>query len=1447
MFSNASSLMEPFDCNGSNLGVAWTEWQRRLEQLFLANEIKRDKSEQRINTLFFLGGTELCKTHDTLPDVEWPVTNPVTTYTDYEKAIFRLNAYYNPQRNTVVEKFLFNEAAQNSDETIAKYVTRLRILGKYCSFANLDDEIVRQVIQKCSSSTLRRTFLKQQTITISKLLELGKVHDTLDSQVEIVEGKKAAPEPDRVNFVNKQHGKKRFQSNKAKASTGTAQSTSSEKRNLKCYRCDGVFPHPKRESCPALGQTCSACNKPNHFAKCCRANNKGNDMINQIESIEAESKEDQAYIFSIGQGEIPTTIVKMNGVELSFNIDTGAAINILDEEGYNALKPRPKLTPSVRHSFGYSSTTPLPMIGRFTTSVSCNNMVVEAEFNVVKGNHGRLLSYKTCTALKLVHIVNTVGEQPKQKETVDPKLAKWIEEFPTVFTDKVGVMKDFELQLHIDKSVKPVQARPRNKPFHLVQIIDEQIKKKLASGVIEEVVGEPTEWLSETVLVPKGDSNELRLCTDMREANTAIIRENHEMPNLETLLYGANGMKHGAKLDLNSAFEQIRLKKECRYISRFRTHNAIYQHTTLFFGISSAPEIFHNLIRKILAGIEGVVNATDDIFVTGNTEEQLESRFREVLKRLKHHGFTVKVKKCVYNESEITFFGLKLSAHGASLSDQKTAALKNFKTPSDKSELHSFLALANYASRWIPKFSDLSKELWELTHDDVEFVWDKKQQERVDLIKHAMIQVVGFFDIHWNTSLTTDASPVGLSGILTQENPADPSDRRVITHVSRMLSDTETRYAQIEKEALACVWACERLQLYLLGNKFDLYTDNKAVSLIYNNPLSKPPARILRWHLKMSPFKFTIKHIPGRGNMSDFLSRHPMALTATDKVENENFINSIVHYTIPTRVSKQELLSVLKTDKQMEKLSKMIKESLFDNKDPDVQAFSQVFNELSLTAEGFILRHDQLLIPSSLQNRVVELAHQSHLGIVRIKRLIRSKVWFPGIDKMVDNKVKSCMACQAAERSGTNPAPLHMSTLPRAPWVELSIDFFGPIAPTREYLLVLLDDYSRFVLVEIMFSTTAEVVIRHLEHIFSLFGNPETLKSDNGPPFQSNDFANYARQTGFKHRLITPLWPMANGMDESIMKTMAKVIRTAKIDGVPWKVRLTEYLRQYRSTPHSSTGVAPATLLFRNSDPSRLLCYKTYFREQAVDRKAKAHDKARKEKMKLAGDKRLHVKPVSFVVGDMVLVKQNRTNKSMSHFEAHPYRITMIKGNMITATADGRTRTRNVSFFKKWRGDFQPEVGKPVTETTVAPIQGPTQVGISFKRPKSNEGSSSDNDTSKVATIEDTISENDTDSDGHDKFDDALVANLFDENVQQADRIATEHENIQEDELTREQVQEVEAVSVVQAAVRVFEANDDGKPKSPVQGTGRESRTTRNQAPIYRDTRAYNKQPQEPP
>ena len=167
-------------------------------------------------------------------------------------------------------------------------------------------------------------------------------------------------------------------------------------------------------------------------------------------------------------------------------------------------------------------------------------------------------------------------------------------------------------------------------------------------------------------------------------------------------------------------------------------------------------------------------------------------------------------------------------------------------------------------------------------------------------------------------------------------------------------------------------------------------------------------------------------------------------------------------------------------------------------------------------------------------------------------------------------------SCQA-ENKQTRFAPLSMSEMPQAPWTKLSVDFFGPF--DNNVLMVTYCDYSRFVLVEVISTSyNLKTVSDRLETQFSIFGVPEEVRTDNGPPFQSEGFGEFATRMGFKHRKVTPEWPRANGEVESFMKNLGKVIRTAYIDQVPWQQRLREFLRVYTATPHSTTQVARLTL-----------------------------------------------------------------------------------------------------------------------------------------------------------------------------------------------------------------------------------------------------------------------------
>ena len=197
-------------------------------------------------------------------------------------------------------------------------------------------------------------------------------------------------------------------------------------------------------------------------------------------------------------------------------------------------------------------------------------------------------------------------------------------------------------------------------------------------------------------------------------------------------------------------------------------------------------------------------------------------------------------------------------------------------------------------------------------------------------------------------------------------------------------------------------------------------------------------------------------------------------------------------------------------------------------------------NELAVV-DGLVLRGERIVVPQELRETIVTIAHEGHQGIVRTKQLLRTHIWFPGIDKMVEMHVGKCLACQATIPCHTRE-PLQMSDLPTGPWKKISVDFAGPFQ-NKDMALVCWDQYSRYPVVEFVTSTSAEAVIPQLTRVFTTYGVPEEVKTDNGPPFNGSKFAKYAQEQGFRHRKVTPGWAEANGDVERFMQTVKKSAR----------------------------------------------------------------------------------------------------------------------------------------------------------------------------------------------------------------------------------------------------------------------------------------------------------------
>ena len=164
------------------------------------------------------------------------------------------------------------------------------------------------------------------------------------------------------------------------------------------------------------------------------------------------------------------------------------------------------------------------------------------------------------------------------------------------------------------------------------------------------------------------------------------------------------------------------------------------------------------------------------------------------------------------------------------------------------------------------------------------------------------------------THLTTDASPWGLSAILSQKTPGQ-QECRIVAYVSHSLTSVEQRYSQMEKEALAIVWAIERLHTYLFGGHFVLHTDCKPMELILNNKKSRPPARIERWNLRLQEYNFTTMHTKGVDNPSDFLSQHPSKDSSHQFADiAEAYVNIITAHSLPKAILLEDIQQATAND-----------------------------------------------------------------------------------------------------------------------------------------------------------------------------------------------------------------------------------------------------------------------------------------------------------------------------------------------------------------------------------------------------------------------------------------------------------------------------------------------------------------------------------------------------
>ena len=836
-------------------------------------------------------------------------------------------------------------------------------------------------------------------------------------------------------------------------------------------------------------------------------------------------------------------------------------------------------------------------MGECTVDVKCGTTVLQLPLVVVnsgaslfglnwiqafKLDINTLLYTPNASAELLSADVHTVGVP------VDLDLKKVIADHPSIFAPGLGLCTKTKAHLQLRDGVQPKFFKARPVPFSRIDAVDRELQRLEDLKIVTKV--DYSDWATPIVVVQK-PNGKVRICGDYRATvNPCLHVQQHPIPRIEELFVKLQGGTHFSKLDMRDAYLQIELDDETKQLLVINTHKGLYRYNRLSFGPSPAPAIFQKLVDNLVAGISGVAAYLDDIIVTGRTKAEHLDNLRRVFAALDNYGLKLQLDKCVFFKTEVSYLGYIISKDGLRASDERVQAILQYATPTDLKQLESFVGKLNYYGKFLPAFASVCAPLNQLRCKDTPWKWSAECAAAFDPLKQMLADRTRLvhFDPEKPIVLATDASPYGIGAVISHVLP-DGSEEP-IAFASKTLSKAERGYGQVEKEGLSIVYGIRKFHQYLSGRHFTIQTDHKPLLTIFGPDKSLPVMslqRLQRWALLLMGHDYDIRYrTSAEHSNADALSRLPAGPDhAFDREEEVWAITSEVHQ-IDTEVISEFPITcklVAKCTKKDSVLSQVLNfvRNGWQTSGPEckMDALRPFFNAQTEICEvnGVLLRDCRVVVPTELQTKVITMLHQSHRGVVRMKTMARLYVWWPNIEASIENCCKACNVCAV-----TAPAPaanLSSWPLPDEPWDRIHVDFAGPFL--GDMWMLVMDAYSKWPSVVRMSKyPTTETTTMALDILFTTWGPPKTLVSDNGPQFGSKQFEDWCHLNGIVHLTSAPFHPPSNGEAERLVGIFKTAMRRSVGEEGKEKDKATmDFLREYRGTPNCATGRTPAELM----------------------------------------------------------------------------------------------------------------------------------------------------------------------------------------------------------------------------------------------------------------------------
>ena len=691
----------PFDANLEN----WSAYVERLTHYFVANNVV-DADKKRAILLAVCGPTTYKLIRSLVPAEAIPTTS-------FADLVEKVKEHLEPKPSAIVQRYKFNSRSRAQGETVATYLVALRELAQHCEYGETLQEMLRdRLVCGVNHEGTQRRLLAIKKLTYEKAREVALAVEAVEQGTRDLKQSSSPPLTDPLSPNPCYY-------TAVGTKTGIAKGRPSGDGKMSCYLCGGS--NHLAPTCRFKEAVSRFCNKKGHLARVCRAKGRSDSRNDEPPKTHyvSEDKEDGSYcLFTLNTPhpiEDPlTTTLWLNEVPVSMEIDTGAAVSVINHSTYLAVSQQ-GLAPQLQNSdvrFKTYTGESIKVLGAVLVAVKYREKETGQLIQVVDGEGPNLMGRDLLTSLEVTwegRIANISEHSQALKDVLD--------KHASVFTEELGCLQGQKVHLHINTTVTPKFCKPRTVPFALRDKVEAELDRLGSLGIISPV--KSATWAAPIVPVVKKNGT-VHICGDYKATiNQATKKETYPLPRVEDLFANFSGGKYFTKLDLANAYLQLPLDLESSELVVINTHKGLFKYNRLPFGVSSAPAIFQRCMESLFHGQKGVSVFIDDILVTGSSTEEYLENLERVLHILESANLRLNKNKCSFARPSVEYLGYVIDEQGLHPTEEKVVAIRDAPKPRNVSELRAFLGIINYYSKFLPNLSTRLSPLYKLLQKKV--------------------------------------------------------------------------------------------------------------------------------------------------------------------------------------------------------------------------------------------------------------------------------------------------------------------------------------------------------------------------------------------------------------------------------------------------------------------------------------------------------------------------------------------------------------------------------------------------------------------------------------------------------------------------------------------------------------------------------------------------------